>query len=148
MDALASGAFVGLRYHHTRGHLARAVMEGVSFALREAVNLSLSLGAQAHELVMAGGGAQSKVWRQILTDVLGVPLKRSQQSEQASLGAAILAGVGVGVYPDVATACASITAYDAPTTPHADAKQRYDELFATYQSLYPTLKDTMHTLQA
>lgn len=146
MDALASGAFFGLRYHHGRGHLARAVMEGVSFALREVLTISLTLGAQVDELVIAGGGAQSKVWRQILTDVLGVPLKRSQHSEQASLGAAILAGVGVGVYPDVATACASISAYDTPNQPNTDAKTRYDDLFVTYQNLYPTLKETMHSL--
>ena len=146
MDAQASGAWIGLRYHHTRGHLARAVMEGVSFGLRDALTLALSLGASVDMLVIAGGGAESVVWRQILTDVLGVPLQKSRQKEQACLGAAVLAGVGSGVYADLPLACARLVQYDAPTLPDPERHTWYEEAYAQYRGLYPLLRDTMHGL--
>lgn len=146
MDPQASGGWIGLRYHHTRGHMARAVMEGVSFALRDALTLALSLGASVDSMVIAGGGAESHVWRQILTDVLGVPLKKSRQQEQACLGAALLAGVGIGVYADVASACQSIVSYDEPTLPDTAHQRLYNNFYAQYRTLYPLLQQTMHTL--
>jgi xylulokinase len=146
MDAQASGAWIGLRFHHTRGHMARAVMEGVSFALRDALTLALSLGASVDEMVIAGGGAESPVWRQILTDVLGLPLKKSRQQEQACLGAALLAGVGIGVYTDIASACATIVSYDEPTLPDTASHRLYNHYYAEYRTLYPLLHQTMHHL--
>jgi xylulokinase len=146
MDAQASGTFVGLRYHHTRAHLARAVMEGVCFALRDAVDISLSLGASVERMVMAGGGAESALWRQMLTDVLGVPLQKSRQSEQACMGAVILAGVGAGVYDDIAQTALAMTQYDEATLPNDDHHARYSARYAQYTTLYPLLKDTMHEL--
>jgi len=146
MDPQASGAWIGLRYHHTRGHMARAVMEGVSFALRDALTLALSLGASVDSMVIAGGGAESRVWRQILTDVLGVPLKKSRQQEQACLGATLLAGVGIGVYADAVSACQSIVSYDDPTLPDTANQRLYNNFYAQYRTLYPLLQQTMHTL--
>jgi xylulokinase len=145
MDPQASGAWIGLRYHHTRAHMTRAVLEGVSFALRDALTLALSLGATVDSLVIAGGGAESVVWRQILTDVLGLPLKKARQQEQASLGAALLAGVGSGIYEDIAAACHSIR-YDDPTLPNTETHTFYNEAYEQYRTLYPLLNETMHSL--
>ena len=146
MDALARGSFVGLGYHHQRGHLARAVMEGVGFALRDALSISLALGAQADAIVVAGGGAESTVWRQILTDILGMPLRKSRQQEQAGIGAAILAGVGCGIYPDIATPVQQFIQYDEPTLPDTAQQARYHALYEQFQTLYPALRASMHTL--
>jgi xylulokinase len=146
MDAQASGTFVGLRYRHTRAHLARAVMEGVCFALRDAVDISLSLGATVERMVMAGGGGESPLWRQMLTDVLGMPLQKSRQSEQACMGAVILAGVGAGVYSDIISTAQAMTHYDEATIPNPTHHAVYSTRYAQYRALYPLLKDTMHEL--
>jgi xylulokinase len=148
MDPMAQGAFVGLQYRHERGHVARAIMEGVAFALRDAVQISVQLGAHVSEVVIAGGGARSTVWRQIMADVLGLPLKRSRQEEQTVLGAALLAGVGVGIYPDAWAAARLAEQYDTPTVPNSGAHAFYNELYAQYQGLYPALRETMHRLHA
>lgn len=146
MDPMALGAFVGLQYRHERGHIARAIMEGVAFSLRDAVSLSVALGAGVDEMVMAGGGARSTVWQQIMADVLGVPLKRSIQEEQTAVGAALLAGVGAGFYPDALAAAALVQQYDAPVDPDPTAHAFYNELYAQYQAAYPALRATMYGL--
>lgn len=146
MDPMAMGAFVGLQYRHERSHIARAIMEGVAFSLRDAVRLSVALGAQVNEMVMAGGGARSAVWRQIIADVLGVPLKRSTQEEQTAVGAALLAGVGAGLYPDLPRAMQLVQHYEDATTPDPTAHAFYNDLYDQYQAAYPALRATMHGL--
>jgi len=145
-DPLARGAFIGLSAHHTRGHLARAVMEGVSFALRQALEISLSLGGSVERIIAAGGGAESDVWRQIQADVFGLPLQRTLLTEQASVGAALLAGVGAGVYADLPAACAATVRLGAITEPMAANRARYDDLYAQFLSLYPRLREDFHQL--
>lgn len=146
MDPLARGAFVGLSSYHTRGHLARAVMEGVALALRQTLEISLSLGGQVERIIAAGGGAESDVWRQIQADVFGVPLQQSLLSEQASVGAALLAGVGAGLYADLAAACGQVVRYGPVTEPNPARRARYDELYARFVELYPRLREDFHWL--
>ncbi|MEZ4672397.1 MAG: xylulokinase [Anaerolineae bacterium] len=146
MDALARGSFIGLSAHHTRGHLARAVMEGVSFALRQALDISRTLGASADTIIAAGGGAESDVWRGIQADVFGLPLQRTLLTEQASVGAALLAGVGAGVYKDLGEACARTVQYGPITEPDMQRHTRYDALYSQYLELYPRLKEDFHRL--
>ncbi len=146
MDPLARGAFIGLSYHHTRGHLARAVMEGVAFALRQALELSLALGGNAETIIVSGGGVESDVWRQIQADVFQRPLVQSVLKEQASVGAAILAGVGAGVYADLREACDHTARYGATTLPDQTHVERYNALYQEYGALYPKLRDDFHFL--
>ncbi len=146
MDALARGSFIGLSAHHTRGHLARAVMEGVTFALREALEISRELGVSADTLIAAGGAMESNVWRHIQADVFGLPLQRTLLKEQASVGAALIAGVGVGVYRDLAEACERTVQYGDITEPDAARHARYDVLYAHFRELYPRLKGDFHRL--
>lgn len=146
MDPLARGAFVGLSSYHSRGHLARAVMEGVSFALRQALEISLSLGGQVETIIAAGGGADSAVWRQIQADVLGLPLRQSLLSEQAGIGAALLAGVGAGIYPNLAEACRQVVRYGPLTEPDPARQARYEELYGRFVQLYPRLREDFHWL--
>lgn len=145
-DPLARGMFIGLSAHHTRGHLARAVMEGVSFALRQALEISLALGGSVERIIAAGGGAESDVWRQIQADVFGIPLQRTLLTEQASVGAALLAGVGAGAYRDLQAACAQTVRYGPVTEPIAAHRTRYDERYAHFLSLYPRLSEDFHRL--
>ncbi|MGB1287908.1 MAG: xylulokinase, partial [Aggregatilineales bacterium] len=147
MDAAARGMFMGLSSYHTRGHLARAVMEGVTFALRQALEITRTMGADVETLIIAGGASESTVWRQIQADVFGMPLQQTLQSEQASLGAALIAGVGAGVYASFEEACDSIVRYGDITGPNPANQQRYDAIYQHYLTLYPMLKDTMHSLR-
>jgi xylulokinase len=146
MDAQARGAFIGLSAFHERGHLARAVMEGVTFALREALEISLSLGGQAEMVIAAGGGAESDVWRQIMADVFGLPLRRSLRAEQTIVGAALLAGIGVGIYDSFEEAVERTVRYGDPTDPNPALSATYAERYAQFQSLYPRLRRDFHQL--
>lgn len=145
MDARARGAFVGLTHYHGRGHLARAIMEGVAFAMRDALDISLSLGGRVEEVIAAGGGAESATWRQILADVFGVPLRRSPLVESTGIGAALLGGIGAGVYASAADAAALLRG-GALTEPDARQHERCAALYQEYQALYPRLKDSFHHL--
>lgn len=146
MDPLARGSFIGLSAYHHRGHLARAVMEGVALALRQALEISLSLGGQVETVIAAGGGAESQVWRQIQADVFGLPLQQSLLSEQAGVGAALLAGVGAGVYTDLADACRRVVRYGPVTEPDLARHARYNELYERFTQLYPRLREDFHWL--
>ena len=145
-DPLARGAFIGLTAVHTRPHLTRAVMEGVAFGLRDGFELiKASEAGRIDEVRVSGGGARSPVWRQILADVFNVPLVVVEALEGAAYGAALLAGVGSGVWPDVATAAEQTVKLGARVEPgeHAAA---YDDIYRLYCELYPTLKPAFHTL--
>lgn len=147
MDPFARGVFIGLSPRHERGHLARAVMEGVAFALRQTLEIAVSLSPiPIHTIICAGGGVESAVWRQILADVIGIPLKKTALTEQTCLGAAMLAGIGVGAYTGFDEAVRGVAQYTSQTEPHADTHVLYDELYAQYVKLYPVLRDTFHAL--
>ena len=124
----------------------RAVMEGVAMALRQALELSLSLGGQVETIIAAGGGAESDVWRQIQADVLGLPMQQSLLREQAGVGAALLAGVGAGFYTDLDEACAQVVQYGPPTHPDPIRHKQYNHLYGRFTQLYPRLKDDFHWL--
>lgn len=146
MDPLARGGFIGLTHYHHRGHLARAVMEGVAFALRQALALSLEAGGQAEKIIVAGGGATSPVWRRIQADVFGLPLQPSRTPEQAGVGAALLAGVGAGIYPNLAEACRQTVRYGPAIRPNPAAQARYNQLYSRFTGLYPRLQNDFHHL--
>lgn len=146
LDPLARGAFIGLTAYHERRHLVRAVMEGVAFSLRQALELTLALGGQAEMIIAAGGGMESEVWRGIMADVTGVPLRRTLQTEATAVGAALLAGIGTGVYSDVRHASQVTARYDRVTEPNPANRRIYDELYAQFLSLYPSLRADFHHL--
>ncbi len=145
-DPLARGAFIGLTVRHTQAHMARAVMEGVAFGLRDSFELMKQAGlAQVSEVRASGGGTKSGVWRQILADVLQAEITSVNTAEGAAFGAAVLAAVGGGVYPDVPTACAELVQVTGTTSPGENVAQ-YDRAYAIYRSLYPTLKSTFEQI--
>jgi xylulokinase len=146
-DPLARGAFVGLTVRHALPHLTRAVLEGVAFGLRDSFELMGQAGlAGVRQVRVSGGGARSPLWRQILADVLQVELVTVNTTEGAAYGAALLAGVGVGAWPDTASACAATVAVTGQVAPNAEQSERYRGLYAQYRALYPALKPTFQGL--
>ncbi len=145
-DPQARGAFVGLSLRHTRAHLIRSVLEGVAFALRDSLELIRQAGTRPGALRLSGGGARSRLWRQILADVLGCDLTTLRAAQGAACGAALLAGVGAGVFDSVEQAAATVRT-DATIRP-GDAQAAYDALYETYRGLYPALRDTFAALAA
>jgi xylulokinase len=140
-DPLARGAFVGLTLRHGRGHLTRAVLEGVAFGLKDSFTLIREAGVGATQQVRAsGGGTKSKLWRQILASVLEAELVTVTTTEGAAFGAALLAGVGAGAWKDVAEACAATVKLVASTNPDPAQVQAYREAYPLYRELYPALK--------
>lgn len=145
-DPLARGAFIGLTTRHTRGHLTRAVMEGVAYSLRDVFGLIQQSEAGKHitQVRVSGGGAKSALWRQIFADVLGVPLVTVTETEGAAYGAALLVGLSAGLWTN-ADELAKVVSLGDETQPSANTGL-YADKYALYQSLYPTLKPTFHQL--
>jgi xylulokinase len=143
MDPQARGAWIGLTLAHDRRHLVRAVLEGVSCALKDALVLMDRLGVRPEQLYAVGGGARSALWRRILAATLGVPLQRLAVEEGPALGAALLAAVGAGVHADVAAAVeAAVRTQGQPDAPDAGLQARYEQLHRAFAKLYPALRQT------
>ena len=140
-DPLARGAFVGLTVRHTRGHLTRAVLEGVAYGLKDSFTLIQNAGLGAIRQVRAsGGGAKSALWRQILASVLEAELVTVNTTEGAAYGAALLAAVGAGAFPSVEAACASTIQVTGQAIPDGVQVKAYLQGYAIYRDLYPALK--------
>lgn len=137
-DPHALGAFVGLAPRHTRGHMTRSVLEGVAFGLRDNFRLLQAAGLPPpKEVRISGGGARNALWRQIIADIVGVPLASVEVSEGAALGAAALAGVGAGLWPTVQQACKTVVRTGAVTLPVGAA---CDAAYERFRELYRRLR--------
>lgn len=145
-DPLARGAFIGMTSRHTRGHMTRAVLEGVAFGLKDSFTLIDQAGLpDAFEVRISGGGAKSPVWQGIIADVLDAPLVNINTTEGGAFGAAILASVAAGLYNDVASACEAMIETDDEVAVGAHGEV-YAERYEVYRSLYPALKGTFTQL--
>ena len=134
-DPLARGAWVGLRLSHSRGHLLRAALEGVAFAVRQGLEALLATGVAATELRLAGGGTFDARWRQLLADVLEQPLLATATTAASALGAALLAGVGFGAWPDAQRVAALAAPAELVATP-GSATEIYEDAYLRYRELY------------
>jgi xylulokinase len=146
-NPLARGAWVGLTLRHKRRHLTRSVLEGVAFGLKDCFALIQGSGLAAIEQVrVSGGGAKSALWRQIIADVLGAELVTVNTIEGAAYGAAILAGVGCGAWPDVETACSKLIRIVEQVSPDPERTQLYGLVHDQYKRLYPALRPAFSRL--
>ncbi len=143
-DPEARGAFVGLTVRHTRAHLARAVMEGVAFGLRDSLEI-IREQSDVGDIRVAGGGAGSTVWLQILADVFGADVRTVDVPESAAYGAALLSAVGAGAYPTVGRAVEATIRTGERYRP-SPAAARYEDMYGIYRSLYPSLREISHQL--
>ncbi len=145
-DPLARGAFIGLTSRHSRGHLTRAVLEGVAFGLKDSFTLIDQAGLpEQFEVRISGGGAKSPVWQQIIADALAAPLVNINTTEGGAFGAAILASVAAGFFDDAASACEAMI-QTGDTVAVGDNAAAYAERYEIYQSLYPALRNTFARL--
>ncbi len=143
----ATGVFFGLTLRHERAHVTRAVLEGVAFGLRDNLRLLREAGVPApEEMRVSGGGARSSLWRQILADVLNVPLVSLQTTEGAAYGAALLAGVGAGRWPSAEAACEATVPTGAATEPEAETVAQYEEIYHSFRELYPRMEPLFRRL--
>ncbi len=139
-DPHARGVFFGLAESHTRAHLARAVLESVAFAIRHVCEAIETTGARIEDVRIAGRAAHNEVWSQIKADVLGQPVLIPEIADSGLLGAAIIAGWGVGWFSDLAQATTSMVRFRARLEPDAERHEVYTRIFALYRDLYAHLK--------
>jgi xylulokinase len=139
-DPGARAAFAGLTVRHDRGALTRAVLEGVAYGLRDSLELLKQLGFAPSVGRISGGGARSELWTEIVATVLGIPLERTAVDEGAAYGAALLAGVRSGRFPDVHEAVAACVRATGRVEPNASWTSSYDDGYERFRALYPAVR--------
>lgn len=142
-DEKAKGVFYGLDYSKTKAHMVRSVMEGVSYSLRHNLETAYSAGASVGTMRSMGGAANSLFWTQLKADITGKPIEVPSSDTATTLGAAMLAGVGVGVYRDFNEAVRETVQVKRRHEPDGAYKQEYDSGYKTYKELYVALKSLM-----
>jgi xylulokinase len=148
MNPQAKSVFFGLSLKHHQVHLIKAVMEGVVFALRDCLEVFEELGIKIEQVIASGGGAKSRVWRQIQADVFNKEISMTQSIEQAAMGAAILAGVGVGIYKDTEEGCKeAVKLKKEKIKPIPENVDIYNKQFEIFKSLFQDLKEDFKGLK-
>ena len=141
LDPHARGALIGLTLAHGRGHVVRAIMEGVTFALRDSLEIMEQLGVPVKQVRAGGGGAKNPFWRQMQADVYGKAVNAMAADEGPAYGVALLAAVGAGHYKNISEACQATVRTADGSKPEAKARKTYDRTFPVYQQLYRALRD-------
>jgi sugar (pentulose or hexulose) kinase len=145
-DAAARGVFFGLTLEHGRAHLARAILEGVAFALADLLDESRRLGVHPLELRSVGGGARSRFWSQIKADVTGLEVRQIAAGEHAgALGAAVLAGTGAGIFASVEDGADAMVKLASSLVPDLGHRAVYSEARGVYRELYPRIHELFQT---
>ena len=138
-DPDARGCFIGLTLAHGRGHMLRAIMEGVAYSMRDSLEIIAGLGVPVRQIRASGGGSRSPLWRQIQADVFGHKVYTLNSEEGAAYGVALLAAVGAGEFANIQEACAATIHTVKETAVNRAAKKHYDRAFPVYQQLYRSL---------
>jgi xylulokinase len=144
-DPHLRASFLGIGINHTRAHFTRAVMEGVGFAIRDALQTAIDLGLQVHEIRLLGGGAESELWAQIITDIINreviIPV-----GTDAAFGAALMAGIAAGMFENTPQFIDSLVKVRARLAPHPARVSLYEELFGIYREAANAVKEVSHRL--
>lgn len=142
-DSKAKGVYYGLDFSKTKGHFIRAAMEGVAFALKHNLDTAENIGAKADVLRAMGGSANSLLWTQIKADVTGKPIVVPASDTATTLGAAMLAGVGTGLYKDFGEAVSLTVQTRRRHEPNPENREIYEKNYRVYLQLYNQLKELM-----
>jgi xylulokinase len=140
LDPSVRGALVGLTASHGRGHVTRAVLEGVAFSLKDAFTIFDEMRVPVTRVRLGGGGARSPLWRRVQAEVYGREVEIAEAEEGAAYGAAILAGVGAGFWPSVESACDSVVRIASRVEPDADSAALLNAQYLKYRRIYPAMK--------
>jgi len=145
LDPNARAAFLGLTASHTRGHLVRAILEGVAFSLRDTFTIFDEMKVPVNRVRLGGGGARSPLWRQIQADIYGRNVELVEAEEGAAYGAAILAGVGAGVWSSVDAACEAVVRVKETVAARPKVAEAMNETYAAYRRAYSATKSVFAT---
>lgn len=148
LDPDCRGAFIGLSAMHTKYDMLRAVLEGVVYSLKDCLGVLHEMKVDPAMLLACGGGGKSPLWRQMLADVFQRPVATIANEEGPALGAAILAGVGTGLYKSVPEACRAVVKVNRAVEPDAERAAEYARVYDVYRSLYPALRGAYGRLAA
>jgi xylulokinase len=140
LDPAARGMLVGLTASHTRGHVIRAILEGVAFSLRDTFTIFREMEVPVKKIRLGGGGARSPLWRQIQADIYRQPVETVEAEEGAAYGAAILAGVGAKTWSSVDEACQSVVRVDESISPDREDSLALEKAYDMYRRIYPAMK--------
>jgi xylulokinase len=140
-DPDAKGAFVGMTMLTNRGHMTKAVLEGVSYGLKDSMEILKDIDVPIKEVRVIGGGAKSPLWKQILADMFAVEIQEINTNQGGALGAAILGAVGAGHFKDVAQGCEAMIKVTNTVKPNPEKKAYYDEKYQRFTKLYEAIKD-------
>lgn len=146
-DPDAAGTFIGMRMDTKREDMTLAVFEGVTFALRDSLEVARSLGIKIEKTMICGGGAKSPLWKRLVANILNVEVDVSISEEGPGFGAAILAAVGCGEYESVEDAAKSIIKIKEKIKPEADLVVKYEEKYQKFKRIYPALKDVFKEIR-
>lgn len=135
----ARGVFFGVNLNHTKAHFSRAIMEAIGFMLREHIEMAEGYGTVAKEIISFGGGAKSHLWNQIKSDITGREIVTLKNPETASLGAAIIAGVGSGVFEDYQVACGRAVNIEKRYYPDTENTRIYEAIYQKYRSIFKSV---------
>ncbi len=147
-DPNARGCLIGMTLAHGRGHVVRAIMEGVTFALRDSLEIFKELGVPIEQIRASGGGAKSEFWRQIQADTFGQPVTTINAEEGPAYGVALLATVGAGAHKTIQAACENAISITSEMSPSREDQAAYEEAYATFRSLYPALAPSFERISA
>ena len=146
-DPDATGTFIGMRMDTKREDMTLAVFEGVTFALRDSLEVARSLGIKIEKTMICGGGAKSPLWKKLVANILNVEVDVPMSEEGPGFGAAILAAVGCGEYESVEKAAKSIIKIKEKIKPEADLVVKYEEKYQKFKRIYPALKDVFKEIR-
>ena len=146
-DPNARGTWVGLSLRHGKAHMARSVMEGATYAMRDSLEIAKQMGIPINEVRLSGGGARSDFWRQLQADIYGQKVVTINAEEGPAYGVALLAAAGTGAYKDVVEACKATISVVTKTTARTSEKRTYNKAYPVYQHLYQSLKKDFADIQ-
>ena len=146
MDSFAKGAILGLTLGSEKADLIKAMLDGITFEMRLNLDCLAEAGVEIHSLRAIGGGAKSAVWLRLKANIFNRPVSSLWVSEAACLGAALLAGVAVGEYSSLEEGVARTIRVKDTYEPDPQEARQYEERYALYREIYPTLKDLMHRI--
>ncbi len=146
-DTRARGVFFGLSLHHTRAHLYHAILEGISYGFYHHIQVLKESGFEIQRVRVSNGGAHSKLWRQVTSDVVGLPLEEVANHPGSSLGAAFIAGMGVGIFSEWEEIEKFIN-LKPPTIPNLENHEKYKRFYTIFRDLYETNRPVFNKLSS
>ena len=144
-DANLRGSFTGIRSFHTKGHFTRALLEGVAYSLKDCYRVLQAENLEIQQAIVIGGGAKGTLWRQIVSDMLGIEMTKTKNND-SSLGSAMLAGVATGIFGSHEESVAKCVAVESVIKPNLENYRKYEKGFARYQAIHDALAEIYHAM--